>query len=66
METGPLKSMDAATVTIEVKLPSAELVKTFSEIVDHVEKCKFFHAHPELAAIFNAVHFPKPAETKPS
>ena len=37
-------------------------VEKFSALKSHAEKCGYFHAHPALAKIFRAVHFPKPEE----
>jgi len=35
-------------------------VEEFSALKTHAEKYDYFHAHPALAKIFRAVHFPKP------
>jgi hypothetical protein len=38
----------------------AELVANFQNIQSHDEKCRFFHAHPELHAVIRGQHFPDP------
>ena len=37
-----------------------ELAAEFAVMAIGEAKNAFFHAHPELAAIFNGIHFPKP------
>lgn len=53
----------------EIKLSDSELsalVDKFNAIEPFIEKCRFFHANPALAAIINGIHFPKPEDAKPA
>lgn len=42
-----------------------DLLKQFADIHGQAERSEFFHANPELAAFFGAIHFPKQSAVKP-
>lgn len=46
-------------------MPSEQELKEFMGLGNHEARCSYFHAHPSLARIYRAAHFPKPnaAET---